>query len=168
MVEGAVAAALASILSLIVLYRLPQGGSVTLASVVPIWIVSLRRGALIGAVSGLTLGVLNFLQNPQVIHPVQPFLDYPLAFACLGIAGLFPSRPITGAILSVCARFGCHFLSGVIFFSSYADAAEKGAVIYSFIYNLSSVLPDLVLALLLYSLLQRRAPHLFGMGSSPS
>ena len=160
MVEGAVAAALGAILSMIILYRLPQGGSVTLAAVVPIWVVALRRGPFVGALAGVALGLINFLQNPQAIHPLQPIVDYPLAFGLLGLAGIRQENPIFGAITAVMAKFSCHVLSGVLFFGIYVPAGQN-PLHYSLVYNLSVVLPDLVVALVVFSVLRVRAPHLF-------
>ena len=160
MVEGAVAAALGAILSMIILYRMPQGGSVSLAAVVPIWVVALRRGPFVGAMAGVALGLINFLQNPQAIHPLQPVLDYPLAFGLLGLAGVRKENPIFGAITAVMAKFSCHVVSGVLFFGIYVPAGQN-PLHYSLLYNLSVVLPDLVVALVVFSVLRNRAPHLF-------
>ena len=160
MVEGAVAAALGAILSIIILYRMPQGGSVTLAAVVPIWVVALRRGPIVGAMAGAALGILNFLQNPQAIHPIQPIVDYPLAFAFLGLAGLSRENPIIGAIAAIIAKFTCHVFSGVVFFGSFVPQGQN-PLHYSLVYNMTTILPDLAVALVVFTVLRRRAPQLF-------
>ena len=50
--EVAVSVALAYVLNLIIVYSLPQGGSITLGSMVPILLLALRRGPKIGIFGG--------------------------------------------------------------------------------------------------------------------
>ena len=61
LVEGAVMVALATVLSYVRVYRLPWGGSITLLSMLPIVLFSIRRG--LGA--GLTVSfVFSFISLP--------------------------------------------------------------------------------------------------------
>jgi len=166
-VEGALAVALGAVLGSLVVFRMPQGGSVSLGCVVPVWIVALRHGPWAGMLAGLGLGALNFLLNPQVFHPLQPFLDYGLGFACLGLAGLFRHRPMLGATMSGWGKIGCHVVSGRLFFASYAAGYGDSPWRYSLGYNLAVGLPDLVVALVLIATLLLRAPHLFVTKEKP-
>lgn len=83
-----VAAALSTALSFVRLFEMPQGGSVTL-DMVPIFYVAFWSGPWIGIGAGALSGVLQLLLRPFVVHPVQLLLDYPLAMAACGLAGLF-------------------------------------------------------------------------------
>ena len=69
-------------------FGLPQGGSINLG-MVPIFWLAIRRGPKIGIFAGAVLGVVDLAIEPFVVNPAQFILDYPLAFACLGLAGFF-------------------------------------------------------------------------------
>ena len=69
-------------------FVMPQGGTINLG-MVPIFWLALRRGPKIGIFAGAVLGVVDLAIEPFVVNPAQFILDYPLAFACLGLAGFF-------------------------------------------------------------------------------
>lgn len=152
LVEAAVMVALATVLSLIVVYRMPQGGSITPASMVPILVLAFRRGPKVGVAAGAVYGVIQLLLEPVVVHWAQVILDYPLPFALLGLAGLFPRRPYAGVVVGIAGRFVSHVLSGAVFFASYAPAGMN-AWVYSLVYNASYLVPELVLSLIVIFLL---------------
>ena len=152
--EVVVAVALAYVLNLIVIFRLPQGGSVTAVSMVPLFWLALRRGFRIGVLGGLVFGLVDMFPEPFIVHPVQFLLDYPLAFGALGLAGLFKSRPILGVIVGIAGRFISHFISGVIFFAMYAPAGMHPAV-YSAIYNGSYLVVELIFSIIVMFILVR-------------
>ena len=145
--------ALATVLSYIKLFSLPQGGSVTAASMVPILWLALRRGPKVGLFAATVYGVVQFAFGPYIFHPVQVLLDYPIAFGLLGIAGFFQNRPFLGASLGIIGRFVTHFLSGIIFFASYAPEGMNPAI-YSTVYNGGYLLVELVISLYVIYLLQ--------------
>lgn len=125
--------ALATILHIITIYHLPQGGSITPGSMVPLFIMALYYGPKIGIITGLLFGIINLILNPFIVHPVQLLLDYPLAFMVLGVAGFF-KNPIIGALVGLTGRFMFHFISGIVFFSSYAPQGMS-PYLYSVIVN---------------------------------
>ncbi|MCW4035109.1 MAG: energy-coupled thiamine transporter ThiT [Candidatus Bathyarchaeota archaeon] len=132
--EIALFVSLATVLSYIKLFSLPQSGSVTAGSMVPIIWLALRRGPKVGLFAAVLYGVVQFAVDPYFVHPVQMVLDYPLAFGLLGVAGFFQKRPYVGAVLGIFGRFVCHFLSGIIFFAMYAPEGMNVAL-YSAMYN---------------------------------
>ncbi len=152
----AATAALALILGYIKLYRLPQGGSITLEAV-PILFLALWQGIRPGILAGLLTGILKLLFGPFIVHPVQLLLDYPLPFALLGLSAATPRAPRTGVLLGSLARWFSHFTSGIVFFGSYAP---EGVSVwrYSALYNLSYIGPEALIALLLVPPLLRRIP----------
>ena len=77
--------ALALILSQFRLYHFPQGGSVTLGAMVPLLIISFRYGAGVGALAGFVFGLIQIIQDPFILHPLQVLFDYPLPYMALGI-----------------------------------------------------------------------------------
>ncbi len=153
--EVIVAVALAYVLNLIVVFRMPQGGSVTAVSMVPILWLSLRRGLKIGVFGGIIFGLVDMFPQPYIVHPAQFLLDYPLAFGALGLAGLFRGHPIVGVVAGIFGRFVCHFISGVVFFAMYAPEGTHPAI-YSAIYNGSYLTVELVFSIIVISILVKR------------
>ena len=153
--EVAMSVALAYVLNLIIVYHLPQGGSITLGSMVPILLVALRRGPRIGIFAGTVFGIVQLFLGGYWFTLAQVIIDYPLAFACLGLAGFFRKNPLVGVAVSMVGRFICHLASGVIFFGVYAPP-ELGPYVYSAIYNGSFMLPESVISAVLIMLLLRR------------
>lgn len=138
-----VCVAMSFALSYIKLWDMPAGGSVTLVSLLPLMLYSYIFGAKRGVFVGFIYGILQSVQDPWIIHPAQFILDYPIAFACVGLAGLFKSLPCKklpqvkfalGAILAGTLRFICHTLSGTLAFEAYAKG--QNALAYSLVYNL--------------------------------
>lgn len=141
-------------LSYVQLWKMPQGGSVTLASLLPLMVYSYIFGAKKGVFAGFIYGILQALQDPWLIHPAQFLLDYPVAFSAIGVAGIFANlRPLDklpqikfalGAIVAGVLRFLSHVLSGVFAFGAYADGQNVWA--YSLGYN-SFVFVDVAIVL---------------------
>ena len=153
--EIAIFVALATALSLIIIFQLPQGGSITLASMVPIIWLALRRGPKIGLTAGFVYGLVQLVVMPQIYFLPQVLLDYPLAFGSLGIAGFFQKRwALTGVVVAITGRFIMHLISGALFFASSAPAGMNPWV-YSGIYNGSYMLPELIISLFVIFLLQK-------------
>ena len=145
-VYGAIAIAMSFALSYARFIHLPQGGSVTFASLLPLMIYCCMFGTRRGIVVCLIYGCLQALQDTYIIHPVQFLLDYPLAFGMIGVSGFFCERTplkknkliafIVGAVIAVVLRYACHICSGVFAFADYADLETYDtAIAYSFAYN---------------------------------
>lgn len=162
--EAGIAIGLAFVLSMIKVYHLPAGGSITAGSMIPILLLALRRGYKLGLIAAVLYGIIQVIEGAYIVHPAQALLDYPLAFGALGLAGFFASRAkenygsvyaLLGATVGIAGRFLCHFLSGVIFFSTYAPEGMNPYV-YSAVYNGSYILGELVISLVLIYLLINR------------
>src|SRR5215213_9998587 len=146
--EAAIAVALSFVLGFFVLFKMPFGGSVSL-EMIPLILLSLRQGWKVGIVAGTAYGLLDLAIDPFVVHPLQLLLDYPLAFGVLGLAGLFKPTvrgAVLGATVAVLARFFCHFLSGVVFFASYAPD-DWNPLLYSAAYDAAYLAPSLLIAI---------------------
>ena len=84
-VFSAAAIALATVISTVIkLPSLPNGGSVTLFSMLIVCMVGYWYGPATGLIAATAYGILQFIVGPYVIHPAQVLLDYPLAFGALG------------------------------------------------------------------------------------
>ncbi len=88
--------AVSTALSYVKVFSLPQGGSVTAGSMVPVIWFSLRRGPKIGLFGCALYGLVQLIIEPFVYHPAQVLLDYPIAFGMLGLAGFFQKHPSLG------------------------------------------------------------------------
>lgn len=167
LVYGAVAVALSFALSYARLFKLPQGGSVTFASLLPLMIYCMMFGTRRGLLVCLVYGTLQALQDPYIIHPMQFLLDYPLAFGLIGVSGIFVEKNlfknkivgfVLGAVLAVGLRYACHVCSGVFAFADYfywdSELMSKydSAAVYSLAYN-SFALVDMAIAIVAGSLM---------------
>jgi thiamine transporter len=150
-VYGGLCVAVAFVLSYIRLYRWPQGGSITIASPLPIFVYAYIFGPAAGIAAGTAYGLLQLVQDPYILHPFQVFLDYILAFAAWGLAGFFRKNISLGIIFGGVGQIFSSFLSGVIFFASYAPEGMS-PIIYSLVVNVT-VLGTNILICLLVSLL---------------
>ncbi|MCD6419613.1 MAG: energy-coupled thiamine transporter ThiT [Synergistetes bacterium] len=140
-------------LSFIKLYHMPQGGSITLENI-PVIVYAILRGWRRGVIAGSILGLLIMVSDPYFVHPLQIVLDYPLPFALLGISGMF-SNIYLGIVAGIAGKFFSHWLSGVVFFASYAPKGVS-PLVYSAIYNGTTTVPNLVIALILVPLILRK------------
>ncbi len=169
-VEAGIMIALAFLLSKIDLFTMPQGGSVSPAAMLPIIFLAYRWGAPRGMLAGLVLGILKMFLGGYVVSPIQGILDYPLAYAMLGMAGLASSSMIKNtkknnlredttktlswhiilfaglcALLGAFLKYTFHVLSGIVFFREYATG---NVLLYSMGYN-SFVAVDFVISMIL-------------------
>lgn len=149
-----IALALATILKILRIYHLPQGGSVTLGSMVPIFIIAFMYGPYVGCFTGFLFGIITFFLDPYILHPIQVLFDYPLPFAALGVAGFFKQKKYRwiGGTLGIVLRFVCHFISGVAFFGSFAPEGMSPAV-YSLIANGSFIAIEGAICLVIMTVL---------------
>ncbi|MBQ9442169.1 MAG: energy-coupled thiamine transporter ThiT [Selenomonadaceae bacterium] len=134
------------------IYHFPQGGSVTFGAMIPLILISLRYGAGVGALAGFIFGLINILQDPFILHPIQVLFDYPLPFMAMGLAGIFPEKIFLSTVLAFVGRFICHFISGVIFFASYAPEGIS-PIIYSLTANATYLIPETLICLVILKIL---------------
>lgn len=141
LIEGGVMVGLAYVLNLIKLFEMPQGGSVTAGSMIPILIFAYRWGAQSGVLAGVVFGLMQLFMGGYVATPIQAALDYPIAFGLLGLAGLFTKErevPFVGAFfgitLAMLLRTIAHVISGVVFFAEYTPEGMN-PIVYSLVYN---------------------------------
>ncbi len=150
--------ALSAVLSLIKIWPMPLGGSVTLLSMVPITLVSVMFGIPWGLFSsfvyalvqiGVDLGGMMGWGMDARLWIGAIVFDYLVAYSVLGLAGVFRKRGTVGIVggitLALVLRFISHFISGCIFFDIWSPWSN--AYIYSLCYNGLYMLPELALTL---------------------
>ena len=176
MVECALLIALGTVLAQFKIFEMPNGGSITLLSMLPFILISFRHGTKWGLLAGFANSLLQMALGGLWPTPagtafamvLEILLDYVLAFTGLGLAGWFKDRfggnTVAGySIGTFCAcfiRFLCSFLSGVIVWGSIAEDGF-GAVTYSLTYNGSYMLPETILTIAGVIALYKAAPRFF-------
>lgn len=150
-------------LAIIKFSPIQYGGSITLASFVPILIYAYCFGAADGFIVGLVHGLLNFIEDPYILTPATFLFDYLLAFASVGVMGFFGKMrrkekgclPIVlGCVTVFSLRFLSHLCSGMIFFAqdsiwvNFPAWAMNNAFAYSFIYQCVYIPADALIATL--------------------
>ena len=168
MVECALMIALGTILANIKIYELPNGGSITLFSMLPFIMISFRHGVKWGLFTGFVNGCLQMLlgfwapPTPTFLYFLgEVLLDYLVAFMALGTAEFF-ARPFKNRMVGVAVgtavagflRFMCSFLSGVLVWGNLSDGLP--AWTYSLTYNGSYMLVECIICIALGLLVGER------------
>lgn len=174
--ESAIMIAFATVLSIIKLADMPYGGSVTIASALPIAIIAYRYGIKTGLLAGtvhaviqqlIGISTLSYFTTWQSILAII-VLDYMVAFAASGLAGIF-RKVIKNQALALslgCAliciiRYACHVISGATVWAGLSIPTEA-ALSYSFIYNATYMIPEtiilIIVSLYIGSAIDFRAP----------
>lgn len=166
--ESAIMIALAAVLSLVKVFEMPLGGSITAASMVPIIFVALRYGTRWGVLVAVTSSVMQMMESfwAPPTKTIWAFiavilLDYVIAFGVLGLAPkfakAFKGKIVSGAIFAticVCAlRFVCHFTSGMIIWHT-GDPAISDWV-WSLSYNGSFMIPETIISAVVIGFLMK-------------
>ncbi|MBQ6052420.1 MAG: energy-coupled thiamine transporter ThiT [Clostridia bacterium] len=169
----AIMIALATVLSIFPKIEAPLGGSITVASMVPIMLVSFVYGPKWGVPVAIGYSVVQLLLDIAKVASwgLTPgvfvgclILDYILAFSVISVCGVFTlkkttlPRVITGTLTAGLLRYLCHFISGYFFFGAWAEEGFS-PLTWSIAYNGAYMLPDtaicIVVMLALYKLIPK-------------
>lgn len=159
LVESAMMVALATVLSIFKIIDMPYGGSVTIASMLPMIILAYRQGVVWGLGSGLVyaaiqqllgLSTLSYVTGWQSVLAVI-MLDYIVAFAVVGFGGIFrkliktqSGALMAGAGLVSLLRYVCHVIAGATVWVG-LSIPNEAALIYSIGYNATYMLPEAII-----------------------
>ena len=158
--ESAMMIAIAALLSMAKLAKMPAGGSVTMASMLPIILIAYRYGTGWGLLTAFAYGAIQFGLGTDNIGwlPVKNFssvatliiADYLGAFVVLGFGGIFrgickrqAAGLALGAVLVSVLRYICHVISGFTVWNSFD--ISRGAIEYSLTYNATYMLPEMLI-----------------------
>ena len=170
LVECALMVAIGTVLANIKIFTMPNGGSVTLLSMLPFVLVSFRHGVKWGLFTGLVNGCLQMLlgfwapPTPTFIYFLgEILLDYLVAFTPLGLAGLFKGKKwgiFVGTVVGCLGRFVVHYISGVTIYKILAPTefmkwTFTSPSAYSLVYNGSYMLPNTIIALVIAAVLYK-------------
>lgn len=152
------------LLSFIKIAPVAYGGSITLASLVPVMLFAYFYGFSHGLLVGVIFGLLQFIQAPYILTPITFVLDYILPFGCIAFAAFgakFKNKTaglVCGAVFAYIGRFVMHFLSGLVYFDKgaiWTDLPATNGAVYSFLYNAVYLLPDCALAIVALIILSK-------------
>ena len=174
--ECAIMLSLSFALSCAKLFEMPMGGSVTIASMLPVMLISIKYGVSVGLATSFTYSLTQMLQALASAN-VFPYcetagtlvlcilFDYIVPFTLLGLAGLFHKLKITkntelnvyiGIVSTVVLRFICHFVTGVVIWKQWAPDG-MGKYLYSFLYNAGFLSLDFIICIVCAILMFRKA-----------
>ncbi len=159
MTECGMMIALSTVFSLIKVVEMPYGGSVTLASMLPIVIAVFRHGAAWGIGTAfvnssvqllLGLNSLSYFSTWQSIVAII-LLDYIIAFGVFALSGVFKKVEkrqnyafLYGVLLSSVLRYVCHVISGATVWAG-LSIPTNAALLYSLSYNATYMLPETII-----------------------
>ncbi len=115
LVYSAAAIGLAVVCSMIKLFEMPMGGSVTLLSMLFIVLIAYWYGPYVGIMTAVAYGLVQFVTEPIFYTLPQMLLDYPLAFGALGLAGFFHNKKY--GIMTAVAYGLVQFVTEPIFYT---------------------------------------------------
>ena len=162
-VEGAIILAVAQILSYLKLWRMPWGGSVTLA-MVPIVLYAVRWGLGPGLSAAFLLGVLQFSLDGGFVIGWQSIIgDYILAYTALGLAGLAHGKRgnvFLGSVIGGLGRFLVLLVTGATLWGEYMPdtffrMTMTNPWIYSCLYNLAYMLPNIAISIIVFAVIYK-------------
>ena len=142
------------------------GGSIDLV-MVPLVIYALKWGTGWGIAGGFIFGTLKyFLSSGAVIHWISIIFDYSVAYAAVGLAGLFmlkdkapgAAKSALAAFVGCLGRFLIHFISGVTVYAEwmpeeFLSHKMTSPAVYSLLYNGTYMLPNTILCVAVVALL---------------
>lgn len=170
---GGICIAIAYVLSIISIFKMPQGGSVTPASMLPIIYFALCFGPAWGFAAAFVFSLLQLIGG-YFLMPVQVILDYTLAYTSLGSAGFFAAeravrqsetnifrrlsavpfyRTVIAVVVSLLGRFVFSYISGIVFYAEYAGEGQA-VWLYSLLYNGTYLIPEAAITILLLFLMK--------------
>ena len=161
--EAAVFVAFSTVLSLLPVGKMPQGGSFDLA-MLPLFIYCVRWGFAPSMLATTVFGIIQLMLEGGVAIGWQSILgDYVVAYSVLGIAGLFAGRKngfFAGTALGSTARFAVHWVVGATVWAQYMPPEFFGMTmtspwLYSALYNGSFMLVDAAMCLAVGAILKK-------------
>ena len=158
---GAICMALTCVLSMIKIFRMPNGGSVTPASMLPLMLFSYVYGMGPGLLLGAVYGMMDFALGGWFLSVPQLLMDYPVAFAMCGLAGLFrrwqkeQAGLALGVVIASVGRYIAAVVAGILFWSDLTEGLAP-ALIYSLTYNGTYMAAECIICVVLALLLGQR------------
>lgn len=138
----AFAVSISAICAVMPFLNLPFGGGFTIASMLPIIVVSYMYGTKWGLLTAFVYSIMQMLLGFNTVSAfflpgdsqmvwwraiIVCLIDYVIAYTVLGFGGVFRKRfgatkaIVLGSILAISLRYIAHIVSGAIFFGTWAE-----------------------------------------------
>ena len=149
-----------------------QGGSITLASMVPIITVGILFGTKWGVCASVSYAMLQMMFGfyPPPTQTLLYFilvilLDYIFAFGALGLSGIFYSLmgkrrfaiPVSAFVVTT-LRYICHIMSGILIWGVYAPEGQS-VLSYSLVYNGTYMVPEIIITTIVLAIIATNAKN---------
>ncbi len=159
MVQCAILIAMSTVLSMLIIYELPLGGSVTVLSMLPVCLAGLLHGPKWGFGTAFIYSVIQLMLSKCFAWGLTPtvlvvciLFDYLVAFTLLGITGFFRGKGRVGMCVGIAAalvlRMVCHYITGVTIWESSMPETWNNVWAYSLAYNGTYMLPEMVFTMI--------------------
>lgn len=154
-----------------------QGGSVTLASMVPIILTGILFGTKWGICTSVSFAILQMMfgfypppTQTLLYFALVVLIDYIFAFGVLGLSGIFYSLlgkkpyaiPISAFIVTT-LRYICHIMSGILIWGVYAEEGQS-IFAYSLIYNGTYMIPEIIISTITIALITPKIKNKISIG----
>ncbi len=159
MVLCAILVAMSTVLSLLVLYEAPLGGSVTVLSMLPVCLAGIIYGPKWGFGTAFVYSVIQLMLSKCFAWGLTPtvliiciLFDYIVAFTLLGVTGFFRGKGRVGVCVGVAValvlRMACHYITGVTIWETSMPDTWNNVWLYSLAYNGAYMLPETVFTMI--------------------
>lgn len=159
MVQCAILVAMSTVLSLLVIYEAPLGGSVTVLSMLPVCLAGLLHGPRWGFGTAFVYSVIQLMLSKCFAWGLTPtvlavciLFDYIVAFTLLGVTGFFRGKGRIGMCVGIAAalvlRMICHYITGITIWKSSMPETWDNVWLYSLAYNGTFMLPEMVFTMI--------------------
>ena len=156
--ECSVMLALAVVLSMVKVWEMPMGGSITLLSMLPVCLIAVKYGirdalptaflySMIQLFMGIASGNVFVYCTTAMTTIICALFDYVVPYTVLGFSGVLKKRLgdagiLIGIALMIVIRFCCHYITGVVIWGQWAEGMSP--YLYSLLYNGQYMLPECI------------------------
>ena len=149
-----------------------NGGSIGIA-MLPILIISFRRGLIPGLICGFVVSVVQLIGGSiYILNGLQFILDYLVSYTVVGFAGLFAGLYkkadklstqilwiVVGSFVGGALKFLSHFAAGYFWlYEGEFWGMSTNSMLYSFVYNIAYCGPNIVITTVLMFIVAKFYP----------
>lgn len=142
--------ALSLLLGQFTIYKMPQGGSITLY-LLPLFLYASNAKIKDTIICGIVISTLDIIFGGYVLGPIQVMLDYYIPISAFCLISLFKNKYI-GIILGFIIALFSYTISGVIYYET--------ELLPSLIYNATFFVPTIIATSIIYYFIYPRIKNI--------